>query len=165
MPYFVTDFELDTVYTDDRKFQPGERVRDELKREYVFIKYNEGDGADTVVAGYLAVGLDSAYENYEVTCDLDSATIYAVNSLPIGFLQAVLTDGDYGWAQYRGYNRQTVTTDEGVTQGQELMPFATTAGIVDSHDDTAKPTVGIALEADTVAALTAGQVYICISTM
>jgi len=157
IPFHNVD--LDKVYTS-KDFPLGAECEDEQGREYVFCKYNAGDGADTVVAGYLAVGLDSAYPEFEVTCDLNSATIPAIRGRPVGFAQAVFTDGTYGWFQKKGRNRQAILTDQSVAQGELLMAFATTAGEVDTHDASAIASCGVALEDDTVAALAIGQVYI-----
>lgn len=162
IPFINVD--LDKVY-DDMDFPLGAECQDEQGREFVFCKYNAGDGADTVVAGYLAVELDSAYPACEVTCDLNSGTIKAILNRPVGYAQAVFTDGKYGWFQKRGRSRQTVTTDKGVTQGDLLMPHATYAGTVDTHDAAAKESCGVALETDTdgeeyTGTLTAGKVFI-----
>ena len=157
IPFHNVD--LDRVY-DKADFPLGAETEDSAGNEFVFCKYNEGDGGDTVVAGYLAVGLDSAYPAYEVTCDLDSSTIPALRGVPVGYAQAAFTDGKYGWFQKRGRNLKAILTDGGVTQGQLLMAHASTAGAVDSHDASAIASCGVALEDDSSTELGIGKVFI-----
>lgn len=132
---------------------------------FEYIKFNDGDGPVTAVAGHLVCGLDSGYPDGEVCNDYNSSSIKILLTDPRGFLQRVLTDGYYGWAQCWGRNKQVIITDQSVAQDEELMVHATTDGAVDSHDDTAAKVVGIALETDgdTIAAqLDVGQVKITI---
>jgi len=133
------------------------------KTVFEYVKFNDGDGNTAAAAGQLVVGLDAGYPNGEVTNDNDSGTIKAILQDGRGFLQAVITNLYYGWAQCWGRNRQDITTDNAVTQGQQLMAHATTTGGVDSHDDTAATVLGTALEADgttTATILDVGQVMI-----
>lgn len=123
--YLATNADLDRIYTK-REFELGARFKDEQAREFVFIKMNTGDGAVTNVAGYLAVALNSSYPDYEVTTDLDSATIKALVNMPIGFIQAVLTNGTYGWAQYKGKNRKAMSTDGGADAGDLMFAEGST---------------------------------------
>jgi len=148
---------LDKIYTDRNEFHLGQIVCDALGNEFRFIKFNAGDGAATGTAGHLVVGLDTnnlaadtggPYERWEGTNDLNSSTIKAILQDAFGFLQAALTDGAYGWVQISGLNQKVILTDNGITQGQQLMAHASTTGAVDSHDDTAKTVLGTALEAD-----------------
>ncbi len=152
--------DLDKIYDDDFTFPYGAECEDTMSREYVYVKFNAGDGAASAAAGQMLVGLDSAYDPYEVTNDPNSSTIKAVLNDPKGFAQAAFTDGKCGWAQKKGYNRQTITTDGSVAQGELLMPHATTTGAVDTHDAAAKADIGVALEDDTSTSLTAGQAFI-----
>lgn len=150
------------IYQSD-EFPLGALGTDQDGNLYRFIKYNDGDGAPgSTTAGYLLVYLDTGFDRWEATDDLNSSTIKAVLQAPAGFVQAALTDGEYGWAQISGYNKVAMLTDEGISQGEQLMAHATTTGAVDSHDAAAKAVVGVALEADTVAALSAGQALITI---
>lgn len=157
------NYDLDKIYAD-QEFPLGAKVEDQLGRVFKFIKYNDGDGTVTPTAGYLAIALDSAYPPHEATCDYDSSTIAAIANLIEGFVQAALTDGSYGWVQVWGPNRQSILTDGDVAQGELLMKHATTDGGVDTHDNTAQKVVGVALEADTSTALTAGQAFITIES-
>lgn len=150
--------DLDRIYSK-MLFPLGAETEDGNGYEYVFVKYNQGDGAVDGVAGYLVVGLDSAYPEFEVTADPNSATIPALPQNAKGFLQAALTHAKFGWAQKKGRNRQTMTTDSGVSQGELLMAHATTNGAVDTGTGDVK-WVGTALETDTGSSLTAGQAYI-----
>lgn len=146
----------DAVYTR-QEFPLGERQTQD-GRDYVFCKYNEGDGAADGTAGMIVVELDSAYERFEVTADVDSSTIPAVPSRPVGILLTTLSGGEYFWAQASGRNKAAMITDGGVSQDDRLMVHATTTGGVDSHDDTSKPVVGVALEDDSGTSLAAGYV-------
>lgn len=158
------NYDLDKIYTTP-KFPLGAKVEDQAGGVYIFVKYNAGDGAVDAVAGRLAIGLDSGYPDNEVTMDYSSSTITAIPKNPKGFFQAALTDGTYGFLQTRGRNRKDMLTDGGVTQGDELMKHATTDGAVDTHDDTARKTVAIALETDDASSLLQeGQADITIET-
>lgn len=154
----IGNYDLDKIDTEQR-FNLGERL-DLDGRVYRYIKFNAGDGAADATAGHLITGLDSAYDYWEGTNDNNSSAITAVLQRPIGFVQAALTDGDFGWVQTRGPNRQAILTDGSVAQGEMLMPHATTTGGVDTHDAAAKAKLGVALEADTGTALAVGQVSI-----
>ena len=119
-----------------------------------------GDSEVHGVAGQLVVGLDSAYPQEECTMDYDSSTVPAIAAKPVGFLQAALTNGTFGWVQTWGKNKVAALTDGGVSQGERLMKHATTDGGLDTHDDTAAIVVGIALEDDTGTALGVGEMDI-----
>ena len=120
-----TNVDLDKVYTK-REFDLGARAIDEQGREYVFVKYESDPTADGTavvgVAGYLAMGLTSGFNSFVVTCD--EADVAVVHNWPIGFLQAALTDGTYGWAQYRGKNRVAMLTGGGVAVDEVLIGCA-----------------------------------------
>ena len=156
------NYDLDRIYT--KQTHPlGAKVEDQAGRVYKFVKYNDGDNDVDGVAGYLAVGLDSAYPAHECTCDFASSTVPAMTDLIEGFLQAALTNGTYGWAQVWGPNRKPLLTDGNVAQGNDLMRHSTNGSVI-VHDNTASKVVGVALEADTDTALTAGQAFITIET-
>lgn len=141
------------------EFDLGALYQDSLGNLYRYVLYNEGDGAVAGVAGQLVVGLDSAFPLYEVTMDYDSSTIPALANRPIGFLQAALTDVQFGFVQTRGKNRIAALTDNGVSQGDDLMKHATTDGGLDTH--TGDPAIlGTALEDDTGTVLAIGEVDI-----
>lgn len=148
---------LDAAYTR-QEFGLGSRIKFDDGREYVFCLFNAGDGAASASAGQIAVLLDSAYSRFEVTNDVNSSTIAAINSAPVGIFLATIADGEYCWIQAKGKNKSAMTTDGDVAQGERLMVHATTTGGVDTHDDTSKPIVGVALEADSGTSLAAGTV-------
>ena len=148
---------FDAAYTR-QEFPLGHREKMDDGREYVFCKYNAGDGAADASAGQIGVLLDSAYSRSEVTNDVNSATIAAINATPVGIFLGTISDGEYCWLQARGKNKEAMTTDGDVAQGDRLMVHATTTGGVDTHDDTSKPLVGVALEDDSGTSLAAGTV-------
>ena len=112
--------------------------------------------------GRLVIGLDSASPFWEVTMDYSSSTIAAIANRQMGFLQAALTNGTYGWMQTKGPNMESMLTDGSVTQGQLLMKHATTDGAVDSHTGDV-PILAVALEDDDGSSLlTAGKADIMI---
>lgn len=147
------------IYTS-QEFPLGAKVPDQQGRVFKFVKYNDGDGDVDGVAGQLVIGLDSAYPQEECTMDYDSSTVTRVAAKPVGFLQAALTHGTFGWVQTWGKNKIAALTDGDVAQGERLMKHATTDGGIDTHDDTSAIVVGIALEADTGTALAADQMDI-----
>lgn len=124
------------------------------------IKFNDGDGGDAAVAGHLIVGLDSGYPDGEVTNDPNSATITAHDQDPRGFLQRVITDLYYGWAQCWGRNKQVVITSGTINAGATVMAHPTIVGAVIAHDASAVPEVGVALEAASGDELQIGELKI-----
>lgn len=154
-----------TKIDTSQKHPLGSKVEDQDGRVFKYVKYNSGDGDVDGVAGQLVVGLDSAFPDNEVTMDYSSATIPAVGATPEGFLQAALTHETFGWVQTYGDNMESMLTDNGINQGDRLMKHATTDGGVDTHDDTAAIVVGVAREADTGTALTAGQAKILLESV
>lgn len=159
---------LDKIYTKRGEFRLGEIVYDTAGNAYRFIKFNDGDGNVDCVAGHLIVGLDTggSFDFWEGTNDPNSGTIKALLQRAFGFVQAALTDGDYGFVQIDGPNKQVIITDGSVAQDELLMAHASTTGGVDTHDAAAKTVVGIALEDDgttSASQLDAGEVDIRIS--
>lgn len=118
------------------------------KDVFKYGKFNDGDGATAAVPGHYCVGLDAGYPEGEYTNDPNSSTIAAILQRAGGFIQAVVSDGNFGWFQTWGRNRQVIITDGSVAQGEQLMAHATTTGGVDTHDAAAKKVIGVALEAD-----------------
>lgn len=138
-----------TVNQENAEFELGALGSDDGEKTlFEYIKFNDGDDAMAAVAGHLVVGLDAGYPDGEATNDPNSATIKAITQHPKGLLQAVLTDGYFGWAQCWGRNRKAIITDGNVAQGERLMPHATTTGGVDTHSAGAVADIGVALEAD-----------------
>ena len=153
-----------TYFSAEPEFALGTLGSDDGgKTVFEYVKFNDGDGNTAAVAGHLLVGLDSGYPDGEVTNDNNSSTIKAILQDPRGFIQAVVTNLYYCWAQCWGRNRQVIITDGSVAQGEILMAHATTTGGVDTHDASAAAEVGVALEDDgTTSAnqLDAGEVKI-----
>ena len=159
----VANADLDRIYTS-QDFALGAETRDSMGRKFRFIKYNGGQlNAVDGVAGRLAIGLDAAYSFWEVTMDYVAAAETELTYRQMGFLQAALTDGDFGWIQTKGPNRKAMLTDDGVSQGDMLMKHATTDGAVDTHTGDV-PILGVALENDndTTHTLAAGYAEITI---
>ena len=135
------------------------------KNVFEYVKFNDGDGNTAAVAGHLVMGLDTDYPDGEVTNDNNSSTIKVILQDPRGFLQRVITNLYHGWAQCWGKNKQVIITDQGVAQGERLMPHATTTGGIDTHSAGAVADIGVALEDDgdtSAAQIDIGQVKITI---
>lgn len=157
---YVDNADVTRIYPSTQDlFKPGDKTR-LGDAEFIFIKYNDGDGTVTGVAGGLVYAVGTATTGqtaYEATMDVSSSTIVAIPQAPLGVLQAALTDGAYGWAQFKGLGLQDITTDGGVAVGERLMPHASTDGGFDTHSAGAVADVGVALEADSSTTLAAGK--------
>ncbi len=151
--------DLDKIY-DDPEFNLGDFVWIG-SRKFVFVKYNQGNGSVTAVAGYLTYKPDSSDQDWEVTCDYDATTPKALIQSPGGFVQAALTNAKFGWSQVKGRNRKAMLTGGSVTQGSLLMAGAANGQVV-NHDASAATVVGIALEDDTSTAQAIGYADITI---
>jgi len=114
---------------------------------FEYVRFDNGTGNVTAVAGHLVVGCDAGSPNALVTNDPSSATPAALEQDPRGFLQTVLTDQYYGWAQTWGRNRQIVVVSGAISKGATAMAHPTTDAAVVAHDASAVPSVGVALEA------------------
>lgn len=159
MTDLVHGFQLDAVVTDTKLFKLGARAQDSNGSMFILVQYNEGDGADAGTIGHLVCLLDTAFGPFEVTADMNSAVIPAVRNRPMGQLQATLADGERGWSQYKGYNRQAMITAAGVSQLDRLMLHAATTGGANTGDG-AVAEIGVALESFAGAGLAAGEVYL-----
>lgn len=162
--YYVNAL-IDELYDNTDQYPLGAETRDSDGREFVFVKFNNGDGDVVCVKGMILYGLDSAYPDFECTPDGNSATVPAILNKPIGFAQVVFTQGKCGWAQRTGLNRQIVYTDGSITQGMIL--FGTTGdGTVSGHANPGSATytiVGVALEADNASSqIPIGQASLCV---
>ena len=92
---------------------------------YKYMQWDEGSAA-AAVAGEVAYyyTLDG-YKNNQVTSDLsDSVEIGA------GVIQAVMTDGQYGWFQIRGAATLTIALTAGA-DGDPLTPTGSADGTLD----------------------------------
>jgi len=147
--------ELNKIYSS-QKFELGAVAEDVAGRKFRFVKYNDGDGDVDGVAGQLVLGLDSAYPFWECTMDYSSSTVPALSNRQMGFLQAALTHGTYGWIQTHGPSRKAMLTDGGISQNDLIMKHATTDGGIDTLSGDV-PILGVALEADSSTALAVGN--------
>ena len=112
---FVTGAERTTAYsTSQVKFRPGHSYFDEAGQEYRFIKYDQGSGSVAGTQGLFVCRTDSTHATWECTADLDDADALAI---PVGQLQATLSNGQFGFAMKNGRNRYAVTTDGTITAG------------------------------------------------
>lgn len=93
---------------------------------YKYVQYDSGAGAVAAAAGNVAYyyTLDG-YKNNQVTSDLSDSV-----ELGAGVLQAVLTDGDYGWIQIKGPATLTTALTAGA-DGDPLTPTGSTDGTLD----------------------------------
>ncbi|MHA1949158.1 MAG: hypothetical protein ACW99G_01620 [Candidatus Thorarchaeota archaeon] len=115
----------DTV--DDREFELGAEYEDESGRVFAFLRYQNLSGGNSV-AGLWAVGCDTAYNYYDVTCDSNHAD--GNDNDPRGQCQAVLEDGECGFFQKNGKSRQVTTTDGNVNQDVPLQVSGAARGIL-----------------------------------
>ena len=132
------DADVEKVYDLTQvDFPLGAKVKDQSGRYYVFCKYNEGDGAVDGAAGMIVVGLDDDELEFEVTADVNSATIKALGSDVKGIIVPTeVVDGEGFFAQFAGRNVAAMITDGGVANGQHLKAHATTDGGVDTYAGT-----------------------------
>jgi len=111
---YVTGAIVNGVYTDARRFRPGQKYFDEMGNEFVYIKYYEGAGSVAGTAGLFVALADPTKEPWEATADLDDTDVL-VNK-PVGQLQATLADGEFGFAHSKGLNKIAITSDGSVTR-------------------------------------------------
>lgn len=110
-------------------FEPGTIGQTDDGKKYKYVQYDTGAGPIAAVAGnvayYYAPGGVSAGATSVVTSDLsDSAGLGA------GVLQAVLTDGQYGWIQISGSATLTTALTAGA-DGNALTAVGATDGTLD----------------------------------
>jgi len=97
---------------------------------YKYVQYDTGSAGAAAVAGEVAYyyTLDG-YKNNQVTSDLsDSVEIGA------GVLQAVMTDGQFGWVQISGPATLTIALTAGA-DGDPLTPTGSADGTLDVSAD------------------------------
>ena len=97
---------------------------------YKYVQYDTGSAGAAAVAGEVAYyyTLDG-YKNNQVTSDLsDSVEIGA------GVLQAVMTDGQFGWIQIKGAATLTIALTAGA-DGDPLTPTGSADGTLDVSAD------------------------------
>ena len=93
---------------------------------YKYVQYETGSAGAAAVAGEACYyyTLDG-YKNNQVTSDLsDSVEVGA------GILQAVMTDGQFGWIQIKGAATMTIALTAGA-DGDPLTPTGSADGTLD----------------------------------
>ena len=93
---------------------------------YKYLQYDTGSVGTAAVAGEVAYYYtNDGYKNHQVTSDLsDSVEIGA------GVIQAVMTDGQYGWFQVSGSATLTIALTAG-SDGDPLTPTGSADGTLD----------------------------------
>ena len=119
-----------TAVHDTPEFQLGQlgAIIDDTNgtRMYKYLQYDTGTAGADAVAGEVAYyyTLDG-YKNFQVTSDLsDSVEIGA------GVIQAVMTDGQYGWFQVSGAATLTIALTAGA-DGDPVTPTGAADGTLD----------------------------------
>ena len=123
-----------TAVADTPEFQLGQlgAIIDDTNgtRIYKYLQYDTGSAGAAAVAGEVAYyyTLDG-YKNFQVTSDLsDSVEVGA------GVIQAVMTDGQYGWFQVTGAATLTIALTAGA-DGDPLTPTGAADGTLDVSAD------------------------------
>lgn len=127
------------------QFEPGTIGRTDDGKSYKYVQYDTGVGPVAAVVGnvayYYAPGGVSAGATTVVTSDLsDSAGVGA------GVLQAVLTDGQYGWVQIGGAATITPALTAGA-DGNALTAVGATDGTLDVSAAVTDAVVAYAIDA------------------
>jgi hypothetical protein len=132
-----------TSVADTPEFQLGQlgAIIDDTNgtRIYKYLQYDTGSAGAAAVAGEVAYyyTLDG-YKNFQVTSDLsDSVEIGA------GVIQAVMTDGQYGWFQVTGAATLTIALTAGA-DGDPLTPTGAADGTLDVTADVTSNVCAIA---------------------
>ena len=121
-----------TSVSDTAEFKLGQHgaVIDSPTKLYKYVQYDTGSAGAAAVAGEVAYyyTLDG-YKLNQVTSDLsDSVEIGA------GVLQAVMTDGQFGWIQISGPATLTIALTAGA-DGDPLTPTGSADGTLDVSAD------------------------------
>ena len=121
-----------TSVSDTAEFKLGQHgaVIDSPTKLYKYVQYDTGSAGAAAVAGEACYyyTLDG-YKNNQVTSDLsDSVEIGA------GILQAVMTDGQFGWIQIKGAATMTIALTAGA-DGDPLTPTGSADGTLDVSAD------------------------------
>ena len=117
-----------TAVSDTAEFLVGQHgaVVGSPTKLYKYVQYDTGSAGAAAVAGEVAYyyTLDG-FKNNVVTSDLsDSVEIGA------GVLQAVMTDGQFGWVQIKGAATLTIALTAG-SDGSNLTPTGSADGTLD----------------------------------
>ena len=121
-----------TAVSDTAEFLLGQHgaVVGSPTKLYKYVQYDTGSAGAAAVAGEVCYyyTLDG-YKNNQVTSDLsDSVEIGA------GVLQAVMTDGQFGWIQIAGPATLTIALTAGA-DGDPLTPTGSADGTLDVSAD------------------------------
>ena len=121
-----------TSVSDTAEFKLGQHgaVIDSPTKLYKYVQYDTGSAGAAAVAGEACYyyTLDG-YKNNQVTSDLsDSVEVGA------GILQAVMTDGQFGWIQIKGAATMTIALTAGA-DGDPLTPTGSADGTLDVSAD------------------------------
>lgn len=123
---FAIGAKIDQVDSALSDWQLGALFMDNDGKIYKYIQYDEGAAAVDSVAGEVCYyyTLDG-YKSNIVSSDLsDSVEIGA------GVLQAVMSDGEYGWIQIKGAALLTIALTAGA-DGDPLTPTGSADGTLD----------------------------------
>lgn len=119
-------FTADTLQTSGRGFGLGDNFTASDGRVYKFVKFNNGSGDVTAVAGnfcyYLA---ETGAETWTVTSDLSDSSYVGA-----GVFQSAPADGEYCWIQVHGPATLTTALTAGA-DGNALTPVGSTDGTLD----------------------------------
>lgn len=133
-----------TSVSDTAEFKLGQHgaVIGSPTKLYKYVQYDTGSVGTAAVAGEACYyyTLDG-YKNNQVTSDLsDSVEIGA------GILQAVMTDGQFGWVQIKGPATMTIALSAGA-DGDPLTATGAADGTLDVSADVTDIVVAIAGDA------------------
>jgi len=151
-----------TKIDTEAQFPLGSVAVDASGRKYRYVRWFNGSSGMTAVAGFMAYGVDTADGVWDCASDGDSTVPKVLLGRPMGQLQAVMTDGTYGWVQFYGINKQAFLTTNAVAQ-DEILIGTTNEGEVDGVAGLANVTagaIGTALEDDSGTALAAGSAFL-----
>ena len=133
-----------TSVSDTAEFRLGQHgaVIGSPTKLYKYVQYDTGSVGTSAVAGEACYyyTLDG-YKNNQVTSDLsDSVEIGA------GILQAIMTDGQFGWVQIKGPATMTIALSAGA-DGDPLTATGAADGTLDVSADVTDIVVAIAGDA------------------
>ena len=133
-----------TAVSDTAEFKLGQHgaVIGSPTKLYKYVQYDTGSVGTAAVAGEACYyyTLDG-YKNNQVTSDLsDSVEIGA------GILQAIMTDGQFGWVQIKGPATMTIALSAGA-DGDPLTATGAADGTLDVSADVTDIVVAIAGDA------------------
>ena len=117
-----------TSVSDTAEFKLGQHgaVIDSPTKLYKYVQYDTGSAGAAAVAGEACYyyTLDG-YKNNQVTSDLSDSVEFGA-----GILQAVMTDGQFGWIQIKGAATMTIALTAGA-DGDPLTPTGSADGTLD----------------------------------